>query len=114
MFVSRLPALRIKKFPFKSGVPGYHFFQNFIRRNPEISRCLQANLERARTDTMSPRIIALHFNLLNKTYGEYSIGYEALVFNLDETGLLTFTASRGCAKVLMRKEGRSTTLELQW
>lgn len=118
MFVSRIPASRTAKFPFRNGSKENILFANSWNK---IQRFLhrRTDLKRVRADAMSPRNLALHFARLNKTYEEFSIEHEAQVFKLDEAGFSTRNDIQlgyleGRSKAFMRKEGRINTLERQW
>lgn len=114
LFVKRLQLSRRTKLPFKNGIPGKHFIDLFVKRTPALSMRRRANLERARADAMSPCNVAVHFARLRKIYREFKIKCASQIFNIDESGFSTRKAGRGRAKAIMRKEGRSNSVELSW
>lgn len=55
LFVSRFSPEGMEKFPFKNGVPGSPFVNNFIKRHLKILKQRKANLEHLGVDAASPR-----------------------------------------------------------
>jgi len=113
MFLAKPVRARAGKMPFKNLRPGQEFVLNFVNRHPAISFKRRASLKSARARPMSAANLAKPFVRLEQVYETFGITSPQQVFNLDESGFSSRTASRARAKAVMESRGHSNSVELK-
>ncbi|CAG4988713.1 unnamed protein product [Colias eurytheme] len=109
--VSKLVETLNRPNPFKDGVPGRHWFQNFLKRHPTISRRVAQNLPTNRNE-VKEEAIRLWFGRVRQYFEENNLidllDDPARIFNCDETGFFLcpkakqVIVQRGSKKVYTR------------
>ena len=114
VFIQQLPEERQKSIPISQQRPGDKNLKTFLFRHPELSLKRRSCLENSPAETMNEDNLARHFARLHHIYKEYKSSDGQQVFNLDESGFSTRTASRARAKAVMETCGMSNAVGLKW
>ncbi|KAJ8392168.1 hypothetical protein AAFF_G00079740 [Aldrovandia affinis] len=109
---------KINGFSQKAGRAGYYWFQNFLKRNPDLGMCMPEVLSAARAAGLNKEVVSQWFEQYEHLLVQLGlVGMPSHLWNCDESGLQDQFGSRKvvgqvgqpCMEVCSGEKGEMTT-----